>query len=96
MAQNTGLRGGKSRPGGAKIFPGGQLPPYFLRLWKFHMLIKDMQYVIKSIIIYQPRFHIPFWLTHNYTCFCVTYVLAWAKTSHGRIFLQEHELVGMR
>jgi len=27
MAHNTGLKGGKSRPGGAKISPEGQLPP---------------------------------------------------------------------
>jgi len=26
LAQNTVLRGGASRPGGTKIFPGGQLP----------------------------------------------------------------------
>jgi len=32
MAQDTDLRGGKIRPGGAKIFPGWRLPPYFQRL----------------------------------------------------------------
>jgi len=32
MAQDTRARGGKSRPGGAEISPGGQLPPYFPRL----------------------------------------------------------------
>jgi len=34
-AQDTGLRGGKIRPGGPKFFQGGSCPPasYFPRLW---------------------------------------------------------------
>jgi len=32
MAQDASVRGDKSRPGGAKISPGGELPPYFPRL----------------------------------------------------------------
>jgi len=68
MVQNKSLREGKSRPGGAKMFPGGAAtPPHFPRLCEHNY------YSLLASTIASPEYNHYSASNHNFASFIIKY-----------------------